>query len=91
MVVDNLIESGLIKKTPGVCGGDACIGNRRIPVWMIIEAKSLGYTDEAIRNRYEDPLSLDELKAALAYYTIHPEEIDEAIAENERAMDDDFE
>jgi hypothetical protein len=21
-----------IKKTPGVCGGDACVGNTRIPV-----------------------------------------------------------
>lgn len=25
-----------IKKTPGVCGGDACIGNTRIPVWSLV-------------------------------------------------------
>ena len=27
-----------IKKTPGVCGGDACVGNTRIPVcrWSAI-------------------------------------------------------
>jgi len=91
MATDQLIETGLIKKTPGVCGGDACIGNRRIPVWQIIEGKQLGYSDDLIRNRYEDPLTLDELNAAFDYYTVHHDEIDEAIVENERAMHDDFE
>ncbi|WP_445242043.1 DUF433 domain-containing protein [Microcoleus sp. LEGE 07076] len=23
-------------KTPGLCGGDACIGNTRIPVWSLV-------------------------------------------------------
>jgi hypothetical protein len=25
-----------IRKTPGVCGGGACVGRTRIPVWLLI-------------------------------------------------------
>ena len=32
-----------IQKTPGVIGGDACIRNTRIAVWMLVEAKRLGF------------------------------------------------
>ena len=73
----------VIRKTPGVIGGDACVGNRRIAVWMLVQAKRLGMTDEAIRHRYEQPLSEAELAAAWAYYASHRAEIDQAIRENE--------
>jgi uncharacterized protein (DUF433 family) len=76
-------SSTLIRKTPGVIGGDACIGNRRIAVWMLVEAKQLGLTDDEIRNRYEQPLTEAELTAAWDYYASHREEIDQAIRENE--------
>lgn len=69
----------VIRKTPGVIGGDACIGNRRIAVWMLVQARRLGLSDADIRNRYEQPLSEAELAAAWHYYEKHPEEIDEAI------------
>jgi uncharacterized protein (DUF433 family) len=74
---------GVIRKTPGVIGGDACIGNRRIAVWMLVQAKRLGMTDEQIRSRFEQPLSETELAAAWEYYASHSAEIDEAIRENE--------
>ena len=73
----------LIRKTPNVCGGDACVGNRRIAVWMLVRAKQLGLSDERIRTQYELPLSQDELEAAWQYYSEHREEIDRAIRENE--------
>jgi uncharacterized protein (DUF433 family) len=73
----------VIQKTPGVIGGDACIGNRRIAVWMLVQAKRLGMTDEQIRLRYEEPLSEAELAAAWEYYARHQAEIDQAIRENE--------
>ena len=73
----------VIRKTPGVVGGDACIGNRRIAVWMLVHARQLGMTDHEIRNRYEQPLSEAELAAAWDYYAVHRDEIDRAIQENE--------
>jgi uncharacterized protein (DUF433 family) len=73
----------VIRKTPGVIGGDACIGDRRIAVWMLVQAKRLGMTDDEIRHRYEQPLSEAELAAAWAYYASHRAEIDQAIRENE--------
>ena len=74
---------GIICKTPGVIGGDACIGNRRIAVWMLVEAKRLGATDEQLLRDYEPPLSQAELDAAWDYYEQHREEIDQAIRDNE--------
>jgi len=31
-----------IEKTPGLCGGDACIRQTRIPVWVLVNACGLG-------------------------------------------------
>ncbi len=31
-----------IQKTPGVCGGDACIRETRIPVWVLVNPCGLG-------------------------------------------------
>ena len=29
----------LVRHTPGVCGGEACLGSTRIAVWMLEEAR----------------------------------------------------
>jgi len=71
-----------IRKTPGVCGGDACVGQRRIAVWMLVEARSLGITDEQLMADYEPPLTRAELDAAWQYAAVHPDEIAEAIRQN---------
>lgn len=73
----------LIRKTPGVIGGDACVGNTRIAVWMLVGARRMGLSDEQIRQRYETPISKEALAAAWAYYDVNREEIELAIRENE--------
>lgn len=72
----------LIRKTPGVIGGDACIGNRRIAVWMLVEARNEGIPDERLLTDYDPPLTRAELDAAWQYAAAHPEEIARAIREN---------
>ena len=34
--------TSLIEKTPGVCGGKACVRNMRIAVWMLVLDRNLG-------------------------------------------------
>jgi uncharacterized protein (DUF433 family) len=77
--------AGRIQKTPGVIGGDACIGKTRIAVWMLVQARKLGMNDEEIRTRYNPPLNQADLDAAWEYYEQHSAEIDQAIRENEEA------
>jgi uncharacterized protein (DUF433 family) len=72
----------LIRKTPGVIGGDACLGNRRIAVWMLVEARNAGITDAQLLADYDPPLSRAELDAAWRYAAAHEEEIAQAIREN---------
>ena len=72
----------LIRKTPGVIGGDACIGNRRIAVWMLVEARDAGISDERILTDYDPPLTRVELDAAWRYAASHRSEIAESIREN---------
>ena len=75
----------LIRKTRNVLGGEARIGDRRIAVWMLVQARRLGMTDEQIRTRYLPPLDQAELDAAWRYHEAHPAEIDQAILANEEA------
>jgi uncharacterized protein (DUF433 family) len=77
--------SGVIRKTPGVLGGDACIGSRRIAVWMLVSARRLGVSDEQLIRDFEPQLTQSELDAAWDYYEQNHDEIDRAIRENEDA------
>lgn len=54
----------LIRKTPGVIGGDACVGDRRVAVWVLVEARDQGIGDEQLLRDYDPPLSRAELDAA---------------------------
>jgi uncharacterized protein (DUF433 family) len=74
---------GVIRKTAGVIGGDACIGSRRIAVWMLVQARQLGLSNEQILDDYDPPLTQAELDAAWDYYDKNREEIDRAIRDNE--------
>lgn len=80
-------DEPLIQKTPGVIGGDACIRRTRIAVWMLVEAKRLGFTDEELLTHYVVPLTPEDLKAAWDYYAAHKDEIDEAIRLNNEDED----
>jgi uncharacterized protein (DUF433 family) len=76
------VKSSWIQKTPGVCGGRACIRNTRITVWGLVNARRLGASDEQLLQRIEG-LAADDLHAAGDYYRQHGAEIDEDIRENE--------
>jgi uncharacterized protein (DUF433 family) len=73
-----------IKKTPSVCGGDACIGNTRIPVWSLANYRRLGANDGRILQDFAH-LSAADLVNAWAYADAYPEEIEAAIVRNEAA------
>lgn len=85
MSTGELTEGALIQKTPGVCGGEACIRSTRIPVWGLVESRNLGRSDEEIRQSYQPPLSQADLDAAWEYHEGHRAEIEQAIRENEEA------
>lgn len=76
-------EIDLIRKTPGVVGGDARVRNTRIAVWMLVECRRLGIPDEDLLDRYEVPLTSEDLEAAWDYYAEHTEEIERNIREND--------
>ena len=43
LLAQSLIKFWLgIQKTPGLCGGDACIRQTRIPVWVLVNTCGLG-------------------------------------------------
>lgn len=73
-----------VQKTPGVCGGDACIRNTRITVHGLIRYRQLGLSDEQILEAIQG-LTPNDLIAASEYYAAYPAEIEEAIRLNEEA------
>jgi uncharacterized protein (DUF433 family) len=76
-----------ITKTPGICGGDACIRGHRIPVWVLVNYRRLGATDAEVLEAYPT-INADDVAAAWKYYESNRDEIDEAIRENEEDDED---
>jgi uncharacterized protein (DUF433 family) len=76
-----------ITKTPGVCGGDACIEGHRIQVWLLVEARRLGLTDVRLRESYPSLLPSD-LEAAWKYHRLNALEIERNIWENQAVMEE---
>jgi uncharacterized protein (DUF433 family) len=77
-------DSRGITKTPGVCGGTACIANSRIPIWSLIEARTLGYSEADLLTSYPT-LTATDLTQAWIYAATCPEAIATAIQINEAA------
>jgi type III restriction enzyme len=73
-----------IQKTPGVCGGDACIRNTRITVHGLVEWRQLGLSDAQILESIEG-LTPADLEAAWAYYAQHRDEIEQVIRADREA------
>ena len=71
-----------IEKTPKVCGGQACIANTRIPVWVLVEARRLGYSDADLLTSYPTIKATD-LANAWVYAAAHEDEIDLLIEQNQ--------
>jgi uncharacterized protein (DUF433 family) len=76
--------SARIRRTPGICGGEACIGMTRIAVWMLEEARRAGVGELDLLKDYPG-LSIDDLNAAWHYVETHRQEIDQTIRTNRQA------
>jgi uncharacterized protein (DUF433 family) len=70
-----------ISKTPGVCGGEACIAGTRIAIWLLVEARQLGISEAQLLQDYPHITAAD-LVNAWAYADAHSEEIASAILAN---------
>ncbi len=68
-------------KTPGVCGGEACITGTRIAVWLLVEAQQLGISEAQLLQDYPH-LTAADIVNAWAYAAAYPEEIPAAIRAN---------
>ena len=73
-----------IEKNPKVMGGDACIRQTRIPVWLLISLQRQGATEAYILADYPE-LSAADLVNVWFYADTHSGEIDAAIQRQETA------
>jgi len=84
LILNSLISSSQgIEKNIGVCGGDACIRNTRIPVWLMVSYQKQKMSDAKILEAYPSLNAID-LANAWIYAESHAEEINIAILENEQ-------
>ena len=63
-------------------GGDACVRDSRIAVWVLVGYRRLGAPDAEILQAYPS-LTQADLEAAWAYAAANPDEIDHALRDNE--------
>ena len=52
-----------IRRNPDVMGGDACVRETRIPVWLLVQLKQAGWTDERVLDNYPVLSPLDLISA----------------------------
>ena len=71
-----------VTKTPGVCGGRACIAGTRITVWGLVFYRNQGLDERGILATIPT-LTSEQFSAALRYAEENGEEIAQDIAENE--------
>lgn len=91
---DLLLEAIKMRKCPGITFTDGPIGRRAriagsgIDVWEVIaNFRSLKEDYEKLKKAYHW-LSDQQIRSALSYYALYPEEIDEIIIKNERMNQD---
>jgi uncharacterized protein (DUF433 family) len=83
------IQYAHVVRTPGTLGGEARIEGHRIRVRDIVAARDQGaITPEEIVATVYPTLTLAQVYSALAYYEDHREEIERAIEEEERFVDE---
>ena len=71
----------LIVKTPGMCGGSACVRTTRIPVWSLVSWRRQAVSDERLLEMFP-ALTKGDLDTAWHYVDAHRGEIDQDIQEN---------
>ncbi|WP_295618934.1 DUF433 domain-containing protein [Chamaesiphon sp. GL140_3_metabinner_50] len=78
-----------IEKTPGVCGGSACIAGTRITVWGLVESQRIGYSEADLLTSYTT-LSATNLANAWVYAATFSDEIEAEIEVNNAVMIQEF-
>ena len=73
-----------IESRPGVCGGEPCIVQTRIPVWLLEQARRLGTSEATLLQSYPT-LRAEDIVQAWSYVRAHRDEIDRQIRDNEDA------
>jgi len=71
-----------INSRPDVCGGEPCIAQTRIPVWLLENARRRGTSEQVLLASYPS-LRVEDLVNAWGYARSHGVEIEEQIRENE--------
>lgn len=90
-VTNELLEEAIrIHRSPGIVFSEGVSGRRAriagtgIEIWEVIATyKGAGRNFKRLQQSYHW-LAEQQIKAAIGYYTLYPEEIDALIAENER-------
>jgi uncharacterized protein (DUF433 family) len=84
-----LAEAVKLKRCPGIVFADGPAGRRAriagtgLDVWEVVSTyKSLNHDDARLRGAY-DWLSEPQLRSALAYFRLYPDEIERQISRNE--------
>src|SRR5437868_4737695 len=67
-----------IGKIPGVCGGNACVRDTRVPVWTLQRLREQGASEQQLLDDFPS-LTAEDLPAAWAYVARHAAEIRRAI------------
>lgn len=67
-----------IEKNSGVMGGDACIRQTRIPVWLLVSLRQQGATEAFLLEDYPD-LTAADLTNAWLYASTHQAEVETAL------------
>ena len=85
----SILSDGRISRTPGVCGGKACIAGHRVRVLdVVVWHEHQGMTPDEIVSQFPT-ITLADVHAALANYFDHPEEIQQEM-QAERAFAEEF-
>jgi uncharacterized protein (DUF433 family) len=71
-----------IHKTWGVMGGEACVRDTRISVWLLVSYCRLGLSEAKLLDNYP-MLTANDLVNAWSYASAYADEIDRAIAQQE--------
>jgi uncharacterized protein (DUF433 family) len=71
-----------IERTARICGGEPRLAGTRIPVWLLVQYRKLGATDNDLFQAYPTLGAMD-LANAWDYYRFHKDEIDAQITDNE--------
>lgn len=82
------ITHRMIRKTPGIAGGVACVRNTRIAVWTLISLMKQG-ADEAELLVDFPGLTRFDLLTVRTYYQLHQPEVDALMTEHQQIEEGD--